>query len=123
MFEAPEPSVGFVGSVMRISTLATFIVRKNTMSWNFVSESEMLISVGVKKPYPLIALPICIDKIHGYTDLCVYLDYIFKIKASLHQETCPLQHGVSQTMILIIDFSKFELSTKHLFSSKFDKSS
>ena len=27
-----------------------------------------------------------------------YLDYIFKIKASLHQETCQLQHGVSKTI-------------------------
>ena len=36
------------------------------------------------------------------------LDYICKIKASPHQETCQLQHGVSQTMILIIDYSKFE---------------
>ena len=92
----------------------------------------MVNSVIVKRAYPLIALPICIDKIHVYTALrlCVYkLDLTwlilikFKIKASLHQETCQVQHGVLQTIILIIDFSKFELPTKHLFSSKFDKSS
>ena len=69
LFEAPDPSVCFVGSVMRISALATFIVRKNTR--NFVTESEMVNSVSVKQAYPLIALPICIDKIHGYTDVRV----------------------------------------------------
>ena len=61
-----HPSVCFIGSVMRISTLATFIVRKNTC--NFVTESEMVNSVSVKQAYPLFALPICINKIHGYTD-------------------------------------------------------
>ena len=59
---------------MRISGLATFIVRKNTC--NFVTESEMVNLVSVKQAYPLIALPICIDKIRAYTDLIVCkLDY------------------------------------------------
>ena len=30
LFDAPDPSMCFIGSVMRISTLATFIVHKNT---------------------------------------------------------------------------------------------
>ena len=33
----------------------------------FVSES-----VSVKQAYPLIALPLCIDKLQSYTDLCVH---------------------------------------------------
>ena len=106
---------------MRICALATFIVRKSTS--NFVTESEMVNSVSVKQSYPLIALPICIDMIHGYTGLCVYklgfsgeltwfiLIIFLKKKASPYQETCQLQHGVSKTMVLIIDFSKFELPT------------
>ena len=54
--------------------LATFTVLKNKSK--FVTESETVNSVSVKKAYPLITLPICIDNIHGYTDLCVYkLDF------------------------------------------------
>ena len=35
----------------------------------------MVNSVSVKQVYPLIVLPNCIDKLHGYTD-CVYkLDF------------------------------------------------
>ena len=34
-------------------------------------ESEMVNSVSVKQAYPLFELPICIDKVHGYTDLYV----------------------------------------------------
>ena len=55
---------------MQISTLATFIVRKNTCY--SIKESSMVNSVSVKQAYPLIALPISIDKVHIYTDLCVY---------------------------------------------------
>ena len=83
LFEAPDPIACFVGSVMRISTLATFIVRKNTC--NFVSESGMVNSVSVKQEYHLIAclfvstsfmvtlICACIRKILGIFDMA-YLD-------------------------------------------------
>ena len=32
----------------------------------------MVNSVSVKQAYPLIALPISIDKVHIYTDSCMY---------------------------------------------------
>ena len=70
LFEAPDPSMCFVGSVMRISTLSTFIVHKNTC--NCVTELEMVNSVSVEQAYLLLALPISIDKVCGHTDLCVY---------------------------------------------------
>ena len=65
-----HPTVCSVVSVMQISALATFIVHKDTC--NFVTESEAVKSVNVKQTYPLIVLSICIDKLHGFTDLCVY---------------------------------------------------
>ena len=40
-----------------------------------------------------------------------YLNYIFKIEATLHQETCQLQHGVSKTMMLMMDLN-YRLSTR-----------
>ena len=57
-----------------ISTLAIFIVRKNTC--NCVTKSEMVNSVSVKQAYPLFALPISIDKIYGNTDLYVITNCI-----------------------------------------------
>ena len=80
---------------------------------NFVKESEAVNSVNMRQAYPLIVLSICVDKLHGFSDLCVYKliffgrfdmayrDKNFKIKDSLHQETCQLQHLVSKTMLLV----------------------
>ena len=57
-----------------IKIIIELIVRKNTR--NYVTELEMVNSASVKQAYLLNALPICIDKLHGYTDLYVYkLDF------------------------------------------------
>ena len=75
LFETSDPSVWFICSVMRISTLATFIVLKNT-SCNFVTESEMVNLVSVIQVYSLYCIVYCLLSIHGNTDLCMYkLDF------------------------------------------------
>ena len=115
LFKAPDLSVCFVGSVMQNSTLETFVVRKNTC--NCVTESEMVNSVSVKQAYPLSALLICIDKVHTYTDLCVYeqdfsgdLTWFILIRLDRGVIT-PRNMSASTwgTMILITVFPKFEI--------------